>query len=88
VRGMTPHKFPRGAAALGRLKVFDGIPYPYDMKRRLVVPSAIKIAKLRDTRKFCVLGDLSQLVGWTKKATVDKLEDKRREKSKKYYQLK
>ena len=30
VRGMLPHKTPKGAAALGRLKVFDGIPFPYD----------------------------------------------------------
>jgi large subunit ribosomal protein L13Ae len=85
VRGMLPHKSARGAAALGRMKVFDGIPYPYDMKRRLVVPSALKIARLRDNRKYCKLGDLAQLVGWTKKAVVDKLEDRRREKSAKYY---
>ena len=30
VRGMLPHKTKRGAAALQRLKVFEGIPYPYD----------------------------------------------------------
>lgn len=88
VRGMLPHKSARGAAALGRMKVFDGIPFPYDMKRRLVVPQALKIARLRDNRKYCKLGDLAQLVGWTKKAVVDKLEDRRREKSAKYYQLK
>ena len=85
---MLPHKSARGAAALGRLKVFDGIPYPYDVKRRLVVPSALKIARLRDQRKYCKLGDLAQIVGWTKKAVVDKLEDRRREKSAKYYALK
>lgn len=34
VRGMLPHKSPRGAAALGRLKTFEGIPFPYDHKRR------------------------------------------------------
>ena len=70
------------------MKVFDGIPFPYDMKRRLVVPQALKIARLRDNRKYCKLGDLAQLAGWTKKAVVDKLEDRRREKSAKYYQLK
>ena len=46
VRGMLPHKTPRGAAALGRLKVFDGIPFPYDQKRRLVVPDALKVLRL------------------------------------------
>ena len=32
VRGMMPHKTSRGAAAMARLKVFEGIPYPYDHK--------------------------------------------------------
>jgi len=27
---MLPHKTPRGAAALGKLKVFEGVPAPYD----------------------------------------------------------
>jgi len=27
---MIPHKTPRGAAALERLKAFEGVPYPYD----------------------------------------------------------
>jgi large subunit ribosomal protein L13Ae len=31
---MLPHKTPRGAAALGKLKVFEGIPAPYDTKKR------------------------------------------------------
>ncbi len=30
VRGMLPHKLKRGAEALDRLKVFEGIPPPYD----------------------------------------------------------
>ena len=66
VRGMLPHKTPKGSAALGRLKVFDGIPFPYDQKRRMVVPDALKVLRLKSFRKFCVLGDLAQKVGWTK----------------------
>jgi len=27
---MLPHKSARGAAALGKLKIFEGIPAPYD----------------------------------------------------------
>jgi len=38
VRGMLPHKTPKGAAALGKLKVFEGIPAPYDTKKRQVIP--------------------------------------------------
>ena len=85
---MIPHKIPRGAAALGRLKVFDGIPFPYDHKKRFVVPEALKIVRLRDNRKFCKLGDLAASQGWTKKAVVEKLEVRRKEKSQKFWQIK
>ena len=30
VRGMVPHKTKRGSEAMNRLKVFEGIPPPYD----------------------------------------------------------
>ena len=30
IRGMIPHKTQRGAAALDRLKAFEGVPHPYD----------------------------------------------------------
>ena len=33
---MLPHKTPKGAAALGKLKVFEGVPAPYDTKKRQV----------------------------------------------------
>jgi large subunit ribosomal protein L13Ae len=88
VRGMLPHKTPKGSVALGRLKVFEGVPFPYDHKRRMVVPDALKIVRLRDNRKYCVLGDLAKLVGWTKKDVVERLEEKRKVKAAKYYQLK
>ena len=61
VRGMIPHKTARGAAALGRLKCFEGIPFPYDQKKRMVVPEALKILRMQPHRKFTVLGDLAQL---------------------------
>ena len=88
VRGMLPHKTPRGAAALGRLKVFEGIPFPYDHKKRMVVPEALKILRIRDNRKYTVLGDLAQLAALTRKDVVERLESKRKEKAQKYYVLK
>lgn len=88
VRGMLPHKTPKGAVALARLKVFDGIPFPFDQKRRMVVPEALKILRLQSHRKFCELGELAQLVGWTKKDLVSRLEEKRKTKAAKYWQLK
>jgi large subunit ribosomal protein L13Ae len=81
VRGMLPHKISRGAQALGRLKIFEGVPAPYDTKNREVVPDALRAVKLSSFRKFCTLGDLSSEVGWGKRALVEKMENKRRERA-------
>lgn len=51
VRGMVPHKTERGKAALKRLQTFEGIPPPYDKKKRMVVPSALKVLRLKQGRK-------------------------------------
>ena len=59
---MVPHKTKRGAAALERLKVYEGVPPPYDRKKRLVVPDALKVLRLQHGHKFCKLGDLSASV--------------------------
>jgi large subunit ribosomal protein L13Ae len=88
IRGMLPHKTPKGAAALGHLKVFEGMPFPYDHKKRVVVPEALKVLRLKSYRKFCSLGDLSSKGGWTKADIVSKLEDKRKEKASKWFAAK
>lgn len=61
---MIPHKTPRGAAAMERLKVFEGVPPPYDKKKRLVVPQALRVLRLKPGRKYCTVGRLSHEVGW------------------------
>jgi len=43
---MIPHKTNRGQAALERLKAFEGIPPPYDLMKRAVVPDALKCVRL------------------------------------------
>ena len=78
VRGMLPHKTPRGAAALGRLKVFEGVPAPYDTTKKQYVPDAMRCVKLASFRKFCQLGDLSSQVGWSKQGLIEQLETKRK----------
>jgi len=88
VRGMTPHKTSRGKAALQRLKVFEGVPYPYDQRKRMVVPSALRVLRLRPVRKFCVLGELSSQVGWNRSGIVASLEAKRLAKSERFFQNK
>ncbi|CAK0835887.1 unnamed protein product [Prorocentrum cordatum] len=89
IRGMVPHKTPRGAAALDRLKAFEGVPHPYDRKKRImVVPSCLKVLRLKKERKFCKLGDLSQQVGWKHQDLVERLEKQRKVKSEVYYKKK
>ncbi|KAJ3372043.1 60S ribosomal protein L16B [Allomyces arbusculus] len=80
VRGMVPHKTPRGAAALQRLKVFEGVPAPYDRVKRMVVPSALRVLRLKPGRKFTRVGRLSAEVGWKYADVVAKLEEKRKTK--------
>jgi large subunit ribosomal protein L13Ae len=78
IRGMLPHKTTRGAQALGRLSLFNGIPRPYATMKRKVIPSALRVLRLRPGRKYCVLGDLAAQVGWRQKETIAKLEEKRK----------
>jgi large subunit ribosomal protein L13Ae len=85
VRGMLPHKSPRGAAALGKLKVFEGVPAPYDTEKRQVIPDALRAVKLSSFRKFCKLGDLSSQVGWGKRDLIEDLENKRRQRAENWH---
>ena len=88
LRGMTPHKTSRGAAALQRLKVFEGIPYPYDQRKRMVVPEALKVVRIKQHRRTCSLGELSSHFGWEKRDIVATLEKKRIEKSSRFHEMK
>merc|ERR1712124_16499 len=88
VRGMIPHKTKRGMEALNRLKVFDGVPPPYDRMKRMVVPSALRVIKLKPGRKYCSLGRLSHETGWKYQHIIKTLEEKRKAKAAVYYQAK
>jgi len=85
IRGMMPHKKERGQAALERLKVFEGIPHPYDRMKRVVVPAALRVLRLKPGRKYCRLGDLASSVGWAHNGLIKKLETKRITFSSAYY---
>ena len=67
------------------LQAFEGIPAPYDKKKRVVVPSALKTLRLRADRNFTVLGELSKEVGWGYTDLVAKLEAQRKIKEQAYY---
>merc|ERR1712093_524013 len=88
VRGMVPHKTSRGAAAMERLKVYEGVPPPFDRKKKVVVPSALRVLRLKPGRKFCTIKRLSHEVGWSYRDVVDRLEGKRKVKAAAFYERK
>jgi len=85
VRGMIPHKTHRGKESLQRLKAFEGIPAPYDKTKRQVVPSALRVLKLKPRRAFCELSRLSVEVGWKYQDVISTLEQKRKLKSSRFH---
>ncbi|URE48861.1 60S ribosomal protein [Musa troglodytarum] len=58
IRGMIPQKTKRGAAALARLKAYEGVPPPYDKIKRMA------------GHKYRLLGRLSSEVGWNHYDTI------------------
>eukprot|EP00253_Pinus_taeda_P000062 PITA_00062 len=86
IRGMIPHKTKRGAAALARLRAFEGVPPPYDRKKRMVIPDALKVLRLQPGHKYCLLGRLSKEVGWHHYDTITELEEKRKSKAQLSYE--
>lgn len=85
VRGMIPHKTDRGAEAMARLKVFEGIPAPYDKMKRLVVPAALRVTHLKPGRDFAHLGELAHEIGWKHWDLIKRLEAQRKVASEAYY---
>merc|ERR1712077_119095 len=85
VRGMIPHKSERGKDAMKRLQTFEGVPPPYDKKKSMVIPSALKVLRLKPGRKYCSLGRLSHDVGWKYQDIIETLEAKRMVKAQDYH---
>lgn len=88
VRGMLPRKTDRAEQAMARLKVFEGVPHPYDKKKRMVVTDALKLIKVRSYRPCCYLRDLCTRIGWGFDSVVERLEAKRTQRAKKYHENK
>merc|ERR1711872_217312 len=88
VRGMLPHKTARGKEAMERLKTFEGIPPPYDKQKRMVVPSALRVLRLGQSRKYCQLDRLAHEVGWKYQKVIGCLEARRKVKSKAFFDRK
>merc|ERR1712184_126905 len=88
IRGMVPHKTARGAAAMERLTCFVGVPAPYDKKKRVVIPQALRVTHLRPNRKYTVLKDLCNAAGWKYGEVVERLEKKRAVRATEYHKAK
>merc|ERR1712220_25264 len=85
VRGMIPHKLYRGSAAFQRVKAVEGIPDPFDQVKKVVVPDALRVTRLRPGRKYTDLGKLAAELGWGYKDVVTAYETKRKEKAAEWY---
>ena len=86
VRGMLPHVWYRGSAAFQRIKAVEGIPDPFDQIKRVVVPDAIRLTRLKPGRKFTHLGKLATELGWGYSDVVKRYEDARKEKAAQWYE--
>lgn len=85
---MVNQKTARGQAALKRLSTFEGVPAPYDKQKRVVVPAALKVMRLKPGRDFTVMGDLANSVGWKHRDLLKRLESKRKADGKDFYEKK
>jgi large subunit ribosomal protein L13Ae len=88
VRGMIHQKTARGQEALKRLSTYEGIPAPFDKQKRVVVPAALRVMRLKQGRDYTVLGDLAHSVGWKHKELLVRLEAKRKVESKEFFEAK
>ncbi|KAK6170470.1 hypothetical protein SNE40_018856 [Patella caerulea] len=85
VRGMIPHRTVRGKEAMSRLTVYEGIPAPYDKKKRVIIPSALRVIRLNPIRKYCELKRISHEIGWKYRHVIDTMEERRKIRSSQYF---
>ena len=88
IRGMVHQKTARGQEALSRLSTFDGVPAPYDKQKRVVVPAALRVMRLKPGRDYYIVGVLADSVGWKHKDLLVRLEAKRKAEGKEFYEAK
>jgi len=60
----------------------------YDKQKRVVVPAALRVMRLKPGRKFTVVGELANSVGWKHKELLGRLEAKRKAEGKEFYEAK
>ncbi len=79
----------RGAIQRGSVRffpqVFEGIPPPYDKMKRMIIPEALRITRLKPGRKYTNLGRMCHEVGWKHWETLKTLEAKRKTKAEAFW---
>ncbi|ABW97881.1 rpl13A (nucleomorph) [Hemiselmis andersenii] len=88
VRGMLPHKTKKGTSALMKLKVFEGLPEPFNRMKKFIIPSALRVSRLLTGRKYSILGEIANQIGWTRKNIIDSIVWNRNIESKLFYNQK
>lgn len=53
--------------------------------KRMVVPDALRVTRLKPGRRYCLLGRISAESGWNYKELVERLEDKRKTDALEFY---
>ena len=86
VRGMLPFYTKRGKSALRRLKVYEGMPSNVTRKAAVpTIPKAERRTRLAKERRFTVLGNMCEHIGWKYHPVVKKLNAARNEKATRHY---
>ncbi|EFJ21412.1 hypothetical protein SELMODRAFT_417433 [Selaginella moellendorffii] len=67
------------AGALRNFKAYDGCPPPYGVVKKMVIPDALKVLRMRRERPFCLLGALARDLGWEGGDFVAKYDKKQNE---------
>lgn len=88
IRGMVNQKTVRGQEALQRLSTFEGVPAPYDKQKRVVVPAALRVMRLKPGRDYTIIGDLAHAVGWKHRELLQRLESKRKADAQDFFEKK
>ena len=86
IRGMIPRYTKRGASALRRLTVYEGIPVNVSRNgQRVVIPRAQRRYCHRQERAYTVLGEMCRHIGWKYAPVVEKLEAQRVAKATRFH---
>ena len=88
IRGMIPHKTFKGSDALMRLKLYDGIPRSLIKVKKFIIPYALRNIRLAPGRKFAILGEILEDIGWTRKKDLEEKNEKLKTLGKQFWKKK